>query len=227
MATTDHQAHDPRDRRPIRARGARWAQFIARRLAATGVSPNSISVFGMLAAVAAGAALALTDVATGFARPLWLASAVLIVVRLLANLFDGMVAMEAGKASPTGELYNEVPDRISDAAVLIGAGYATGGSVELGYLAACVALFVAYTRAAAKVAGAPSDFRGPLAKQQRMHVVAIAALFMAVTPSGWRLAWGPDAAWGVMAAALLLVAAGGAFTAARRLRRAARTLGGK
>jgi len=191
------------------------------------VSPNTISVLGMLAAVAAGLALALTDSTTSFARPLWVAGAVLIVVRLLANLFDGMVAIEAGKASPTGELYNEVPDRISDAAVLIGAGYAAGGSVELGFAATCVALFVAYTRASAKVAGAPSDFRGPMAKQQRMHAVAVVALFMAVTPGGWRFTWGPEGAWGVMAVALSIVVAAGVFTAGRRLRRAARVLGGK
>jgi phosphatidylglycerophosphate synthase len=52
-----------------------------------------------------------------------------------------MVAIEAGTASPVGELYNEVPDRVSDTATLIGAGYAVGGHPTLGYVAACLALF--------------------------------------------------------------------------------------
>ena len=51
-----------------------------------------------------------------------------IQLRLIANLLDGLVAVEGGKRTPTGELYNEAPDRIADTAVLVGAGYAVGGS---------------------------------------------------------------------------------------------------
>ena len=40
---------------------------------------------------------------------------------LLANLLDGLVAVEGGRRSPTGELFNEVPDRVSDVLVLAGA----------------------------------------------------------------------------------------------------------
>ena len=78
--------------------------------------------------------------------PAFLAAAALIQLRLAANMFDGMVALETGRASPTGELFNEVPDRVSDAAMFIGAGYAAGGNPTLGYLAACLALFVTYVR---------------------------------------------------------------------------------
>ena len=47
-------------------------------------------------------------------------------LRLLANLLDGMVAIGRGIASPVGELFNEVPDRVSDTAVLLGLGVAGG-----------------------------------------------------------------------------------------------------
>ena len=47
-------------------------------------------------------------------------------LRLTANMLDGMVALASGRASKVGELYNEVPDRVSDAAVFIGAGLAWG-----------------------------------------------------------------------------------------------------
>ena len=45
---------------------------------------------------------------------------------LLANLLDGMVAMGRGVASPVGELFNEVADRVSDTAILLGLGWAAG-----------------------------------------------------------------------------------------------------
>jgi len=197
---------------------------MARWLAATGVSANAISLSGMLAGVGAGVALSFTDCRCGAERALWLGAAALVLLRLLANMLDGMVALESGKPSRIGELYNEVPDRIADAAVLIGAGYGEGASVALGYLAACVALFVAYIRTVARVAGAPSDFRGPMAKQQRMWTVILAAVYLGLTPEAWRFAWGPQAHWGLMAAALLVVVVGGLLTAARRLGRAAQVL---
>ena len=87
-----------------------------------------------------------------------------------------------------------------------------------------MALFVAYVRSAVKTAGAPSDFCGPMAKQQRMLVVAGAAVFMGVMPLAWHFNWGPSNEWGIMAIALLLVIAGGAITAARRVSHAASSL---
>ena len=193
-------------------------------MAATGVSANAISIFGMLAAIGAGVALGLTRCDCAPDRALWLVAAALVMARLLANMFDGMVALESGTESSVGELFNEVPDRISDAAVLIGAGYAAGGSLELGCAAAVVALLVAYVRAASRVAGAPSDFGGPMAKQHRMFAVVLAAVYVGVTPSAWWPTWGPDGDWGIPAIALLAVVVGGALTFGLRLRRAGRAL---
>ena len=222
----------PGDRRPIAARG--WAvwQRTAAGLARRGVSPNSISLAGMLCGLLAGAAFAATRVVetrVGDAwEPLaWLAAALLIQLRLLANLLDGMVAVEGGKASATGPLYNDVPDRPADAAALIGAGYAVGGLPALGYLAACAALFTAYVRAVGKAAGASSHFVGPMAKQHRMALLTAAAVLLAALPPRWRPAWGESGIGfgedgpGLVAAALLIVIAGGLLTAARRLSRSA------
>ena len=73
-----------------------------------------------------------------------------IAVRALGNLLDGMVAEGSGKASPFGELFNEIPDRVSDMAILVGAGYAAGGNPMLGFVVALTAVFVAYVRAEGK-----------------------------------------------------------------------------
>jgi phosphatidylglycerophosphate synthase len=213
------EVYEPRDRRPIAARGAWWARAAADLLARRRVHPNLISLAGLLAGVGAGACLVATAAAADpLRRVLWLAAAALVQARLLANLLDGMVAVASGRASPVGELYNEIPDRLSDAAIIAGLGHAAGGHVLLGYWAAGAALLTAYVRAAAAVAGAPQDYRGPMAKQQRMFAVTIAALYCAVTPAGWQVVPGLAA---VPTLILAVILAGSLLTAARRLGRAA------
>jgi phosphatidylglycerophosphate synthase len=211
------------DRRPIASREAALSKRMASWLAGRGVSPNAISVSSAVAGAAAGAAFALTAWAE-WPRACFLAAAAGMQLRLLGNMLDGMVALQTGKASPVGELYNEVPDRVSDAAIFIGAGYAAGALPELGYLAACVALFVAYVRAEGKAAGARQDFCGPMAKQQRMFVLTVAALYCALAPAAWQPALPGLRSAGVMAAALAVVVVGGVVTAVRRLLRVARAL---
>ena len=216
--------YDSPDRRPIAARRFGIFGTMAKRLATTGVSANAISVAGMVAGLAGGAAL----VATSYATSAWLASvcfllaAGLVPLRLLANMLDGMVAIETGTTSPTGELYNDVPDRISDAAILIGLGYAIGGNVPLGFAAALVATMTAYIRAAGKAAGAPSQFCGPMAKQQRMAVVIVTSLLAAMLPLT-KVALPV----GLPTVALWIITIGSAWTCVRRLRRIAVALRAK
>src|SRR6184192_3560170 len=112
------------DRRPIATRNRKWAQAATAWLAARRVSPNTISIAGMCACIVAGIALGVTSVADY--RILWLIAALGAQLRLTANMLDGMVALASGRASKVGELYNEIPDRVSDAAVFIGAGFAWG-----------------------------------------------------------------------------------------------------
>jgi len=208
-------------RRPIQSRNTRWAESATQWLVNLGVKPNAISIFGMVSAVTAGVSFYLTNNATGSgARMLWFCGGVLCQIRLLCNLFDGMVAVKQNIASPRGELYNEVPDRVSDAAVFVGLGYSATGDVPFGYIAALVSIFVAYVRAIAKSTGAPDDFCGPMAKPQRMALAMIVALYMAFSPNSWRLMWGEAKV------ILAIVIVGGMLTALRRLIRAARYLEG-
>ena len=169
----------------------------------------------MVAGVLAGLCLLLTVQFGGQARGLWLAAAVLIQLRLLANLLDGMVAIGRGVASATGELFNEIPDRVSDTAVLAGLGWAAG-QPALGFAACLAAMATAYVRAVGKGLGRVSDFAGPMAKQQRMALVTALCVACAVLPHRLTAAWPGLVLW------VILVLAG--FTALRRLRRLARDL---
>jgi phosphatidylglycerophosphate synthase len=208
------------DRRPIKARGLPFFQNLAVKLAAKGASANAISVAGAICSILAGAALAATRFTPyPWARILWICGAIGAQLRLQANLLDGMVAIAAGKASAVGELFNEVPDRISDPAFFIGLGYAAGAEPWLGWLAALLAVLTAYVRVLGKSAGAGSDFGGPMGKQHRMFVATVLCALCAVLPVDW-LRWQP------VNVALAIVCAGSAITAYRRLMHIARTLKG-
>jgi phosphatidylglycerophosphate synthase len=220
----DKPAYDPNERRPIATRDLKASQTIAAWLATHGISPNAISIFGMLAAIVGGVALASTHLVPEWARWLWLSGAAGAQLRLAANMFDGMVAIATGKAFRTGELYNEVPDRISDAALLIGLGYASGAIPMLGYLAALAALFTAYVRAQCRVAGAPQDFCGPMAKPQRMFWLTVTAIYCTVTPAAWQPHDILGSGGGLPAVALAAIFLGSGVTAVRRLWHAAQSL---
>jgi hypothetical protein len=84
----------------------------------------------------------------------------------------------------------------------------------LGWGAALLAVLTAYVRALAGAAGVAQPFCGPMAKQQRMVVIALACVLSVAEGSltGTRA---------VMPAALGVIALGSAATIVRRLRRTA------
>jgi len=176
----------------------------------------------MCACIVAGIALGVTSVADY--RILWIIAALGAQLRLTANMLDGMVALASGRSSKVGELYNEVPDRISDAAVFIGAGFAWGGNIALGYIATILAVFTAYVRAAGKIAGAPNEFCGPMAKQHRMLVVTLICLYSAVTPRSWQIISFNDSQIGLMTLGLAVIILGCVITVFRRVSRIGRAL---
>jgi phosphatidylglycerophosphate synthase len=176
----------------------------------------------MCACIVAGIALGGTSVADY--RILWIIAALGAQLRLTANMLDGMVAMASGRSSKVGELYNEVPDRISDAAVFIGAGFAWRGNIALGYVATILAVFTAYVRAAGKIAGAPNEFCGPMAKQHRMFVITLICLYSAVTPPSWQVITLGDWQIGLVTLGLVVIVIGCVITVIRRLSRIARAL---
>jgi phosphatidylglycerophosphate synthase len=142
-----------------------------------------------------------------------------IQLRLLCNLLDGMLAVEQGLKSKTGDLFNEVPDRIADAVILVGAGYSlsTSAGHALGWAAATAALFTAYVRVLGGSLHVSQPFIGPMAKQHRMFVLTVGTMTAAIGS-----AVGVDAR--SIAVALVLIAAGAAVTAVRRIARIAREL---
>jgi phosphatidylglycerophosphate synthase len=204
-------------RRPIAARETRAAAAVATFLARAGLRPNAISVLSVVFAALAAGCLFAAGRTDGILRVLlWLGAAGGIQLRLLANLFDGMVAVEGGFRTKSGEIFNELPDRISDALILAAGGYAVIGnswSHELGWAAASLAVITAYIRTLGAACGTAQYFIGPMAKQQRMFLVTAAcvgnAAFAAMRSSM------PD----LLPWALALIVGGCVVTIARRAAR--------
>ncbi|HEV2963245.1 MAG TPA: CDP-alcohol phosphatidyltransferase family protein, partial [Candidatus Angelobacter sp.] len=114
---------------------------------------------------------------------LLLVAAAGIQLRLLCNMLDGMVAVEGNMQTKTGEIFNDLPDRISDALILVPAGYAVPDlpyGPLLGWCAALLAIFTAYVRMLGGAAGLPQSFMGPMAKPHRMATLTIACVLSVV-----------------------------------------------
>jgi phosphatidylglycerophosphate synthase len=167
-------------RRPLKTRQAAWANRLAQMLVKARVSPNAISIASIFFAAAAGAALYFSARAGGAERVVLLVIAIAgIQGRLLCNLLDGMVAIEGGRQTKSGEIFNDLPDRIADALIFICAGYAAQThpfGVELGFAAAILAVFSAYVRMLGGASGLKQSFIGPMAKQHRMAALTVACV---------------------------------------------------
>ncbi|MGN2254509.1 CDP-alcohol phosphatidyltransferase family protein [Frateuria sp. GZRe12] len=191
------------NRRPIAVRDSGWAQRIAAVLARSRLTPNQISVLSVLFALAGAWSLLALPGAVGA-----LLCALAIGLRLLCNLFDGMVAVEGGKGTVTGALYNELPDRLADSLFLVALGYANA-LPWLGWLAALLAALTAYIRALGGALGQGQDFRGPMAKPHRMWLLGIALVLASLLPA-WRQP--------ILLATAAIIAAGSALTCVTRTR---------
>ncbi len=196
-------------RRPLASRDTRLAKTIAGRLATMSVTPNMISQASMaMAALAGGCFWLAGDNSPVMKGVLLVAAALFCQLRLLCNLFDGMVAVEGGKAAADGPFWNEFPDRVADMLILVGIGYAVA-SPSLGWAAAAMAVMTAYVRELGRANGAGSDFTGPMAKQHRIAVVTLAALVSAL-----EFLW--NGGGEILTLALWIVVLGAAFTTLRR-----------
>jgi phosphatidylglycerophosphate synthase len=198
------------DRRPLQTRQHSWARRLAAGLVKFGLTPNSVSMIGILFAAAAGGLL------WDYGEQPWalLLAAACVQLRLLCNMLDGLMAVEFQAGSATGCLFNEAPDRLEDALILVGAGYATGYP-WLGWLAALLAANTAYVRVFGGSVGLKQDFSGWGSKPRRMFWVTLTCLSAAICQGFelrsarelmfWGIAWTTALTAGTLCGRLLRV----------------------
>ncbi|UPQ89695.1 CDP-alcohol phosphatidyltransferase family protein [Vibrio sinaloensis] len=202
------------NRRPLAVRDISVIKRVAVWLSQKNITPNQISLMSILFATG-GLAFAV-----GYhfqPEPTWLVLfALMIQMRLLCNLFDGMVAVEGGKKTPAGELFNDVPDRIADPLLIVAAGWVAHSAfaMSLAWTAALLAVLSAYIRVLGVSMGCAADFRGPMAKQHRMALLTVTLLVTAI--SQW-LEMLPSVSDYMMDIALAVMVIGCSITCWRRL----------
>ena len=205
--------YQPSWRRPIADAFRRTAHAAVRLCVRRNVHPDTISYASIV--VSTAAALCFWQSAE---RPwLLLLAPVFCYIRLWFNMLDGMVALASGKASPRGEILNEVPDRISDVVIFVGVAHSGWCAPLLGYWSAIWALLTAYIGVLGQAVGVQREFSGVMAKPWRMVVLHAGAW-------GTALAFWTDSslAFGgrtIVDWACLVVIAGCAQTVVVRLRR--------
>src|SRR2546423_4164598 len=102
-------------------------------------------------------------------------------------MVDGMVALASGTASRTGEIANELPDRVSDVLIFVGVAHSGLCHPLGGYWVAIFALLVAYVGTLGQAVGVQREFGGPMAKPLRLgapHARARTTLGLLWFPGG-------------------------------------------
>jgi phosphatidylglycerophosphate synthase len=156
--------YQPKWRRPIAGVFRRTAGVAVTWCVANDVHPNTVSYSSIVAAALA----ALCFWQSGRWAVLLLLAPGFCYLRLWFNMLDGMVALASGKASRTGEIANELPDRISDVSIFVGVAHSGLCHPLSGYWAAIFALFTAYVGTLGQAVGAQREFSGVMTKPWRM-----------------------------------------------------------
>lgn len=149
---------------------------VIRGLVRAGVTPNAITVFGFVLAVA-------TAVLAGFQQ--WIAAGIVFVIGSFSDMFDGSVARMSGKATRFGAFLDSNLDRLGEGLVLGGIGVAMAHegrtwAVAVTFIALAGSFLVSYTRARAEGLGIDSNKGGLFSRTERLVLVGI-AIFL----GGW------------------------------------------
>ncbi len=160
----------------------RGLEPILRSLEARGVSPDAVTLAAVPVGLVGGACLLASPVV-----PLaLLAVPLLAAVRLVLNLLDGALARRIGRSHAKGEFYNELGDRLADAAFLAPVAFLPGADRGLVLLGVLVAVLASFASVATRAAGGPRSSRGLLSKPGRMVLLGVFAIAaFAVGPGAW------------------------------------------
>jgi phosphatidylglycerophosphate synthase len=165
-------AYEPGSRRPIANLFRKSAHAAVRVAVGAHIHPD---VFSYLSIAAAGGAAWFFCASRTHPRFIVIAVA-FAFLRLWLNMFDGMVALAAGKASKRGEIVNDLPDRVSDVIIFIGVAHSGWCDAVYAYWVAIAAVIVAYVGLFGQAAGVQREFSGVMAKPWRIVALSAGAL---------------------------------------------------
>ena len=140
---------------------------VGKTFAATGLSPNTFTVIGLVFAFISSIIYGL-----GYEYSLLIAGAVLLISGFF-DIVDGQVARYANKMSKKGGFLDSIFDKIAEVAIFFGILVGNYTEPYLVFLAITLSLLVSYTRALADSAGIKMQGIGIGERAERLLVIAI------------------------------------------------------
>lgn len=140
-------------------------------LARLGVTPNQLTVLGLLIAGVAAYLMA---------KGWFLPAGLVLLSSGFFDLLDGALARRTGQATPFGAVLDSVSDRVAEAAVFLGLllfyqARDNGGAVTLCYVALVTSFMVSYARSRAEAVGATGAV-GFAGRAERILILSIALI---------------------------------------------------
>ena len=141
---------------------------LSRLLVGLNISPNTVSVLGVLAGLGAGVLFAL-------GHPVW--GAVLIIICGLFDIIDGQVATRANKKSLYGAIFDSTLDRYSEFFIYLGLAvhFRNRWPLWILFFTFLGSTMVSYTRARAEGLGIQCPV-GVMQRAERMILLVLGAL---------------------------------------------------
>ena len=140
---------------------------VGKTFAATGLSPNTFTVIGLVFAFISSIVYGL-----GYEYSLLIAGVVLLISGFF-DIVDGQVARYANKMSKKGGFLDSIFDKIAEVAIFFGILVGNYTEPYLVFLAITLSLLVSYTRALADSAGIKMQGIGIGERAERLLVIAI------------------------------------------------------
>ena len=175
----------------LKQRAQSWLTSEAAMLHNLGLSPNQVSIFGIILAVLS----ALTYWQWKLHPILLILAPLLMLASGLLDALDGALARLYGEATNFGGFFDSLLDRYADAVIIC--GIILGGLTEVSWgLAALMgSLLVSYARARAEAAGVKMESVGLAERAERLVLLALASFLSFV--------WLEALSWGVLVLAIL------------------------
>ncbi|MDE0959241.1 MAG: CDP-alcohol phosphatidyltransferase family protein [Planctomycetota bacterium] len=156
---------------------------VVKMLARIGVTANQVTVAAMLLSIVTGIwildeyhplpFLSADNSESASSLCLLLAIPVVLLLRMVLNAIDGMLAREHDMKSSLGAVLNELGDVISDAALYLPLAYVAGFNAVLVVGMVIVGIIAEMTGVIAVQIGASRRYDGPMGKSDRALVVGL------------------------------------------------------
>ncbi|CUX78068.1 CDP-diacylglycerol--glycerol-3-phosphate 3-phosphatidyltransferase [Thermococcus chitonophagus] len=145
----------------------KYLEGIASPLAKAGITPNQLTVIGLLITLLSAYEFYLGN---------QILAGLILIFGSFVDALDGSLARLTGKVTKFGGFLDSTLDRISDAAVLF--GIALGGLVDwrVAFLALIGSYMVSYTRCRAELAGSGTLAVGIAERGERLIILMVTAL---------------------------------------------------